>query len=84
MQMFREVADIQTADMLKLPVPKVNYHNVKTKPSQIQTEMVAGLAKRAEKIRAKLVKPQSDNMRERYVTAIKHEENVTKAVTGVQ
>ena len=43
MQMFREVADIQTADMLKLPVPKVNYHNVKTKPSQIQTEMVAGL-----------------------------------------
>ena len=47
MQMFREVADIQTADMLKLPVPKVNYHNIKTKPSEIQTEMVAGLAKRA-------------------------------------
>ena len=39
--MFREVADIQTADMLKLPVPKVNYHNIKTKPSEIQTEMVA-------------------------------------------
>ena len=50
MQMFREVADIQTADMLKLPVPKVNYHNIKTKPSQIQMEMVAGLAKRAEKV----------------------------------
>ena len=62
MQMFREVADIQTADMLKLPVPKVNYHNIKTKPSEIQTEMVAGLAKRAEKVRARLVKPQSDNM----------------------
>lgn len=62
MQMFREVADIQTADMLKLPVPKVNYHNVKTKPSEIQSEMVAGLAKRAEKIRARLVKPQFDNM----------------------
>ena len=62
MQMFREVADIQTADMLKLPVPKVNYHNIKTKPSQIQTEMVAGLAKRAEKVRARLVKPQTDNM----------------------
>lgn len=62
MQMFREVADIQTADMLKLPVPKVNYHNIKTKPSQIQSEMVAGLAKRAEKIRARLVKPQTDNM----------------------
>ena len=62
MQMFREVADIQTADMLKLPVPKVNYHNIKTKPSEIQTEMVAGLAKGAEKIRARLVKPQFDNM----------------------
>jgi N12 class adenine-specific DNA methylase/adenine-specific DNA methylase len=84
MQMFREVADIQTADMLKLPVPKVNYHNIKTKPSQIQMEMVAGLAKRAEKIRARLVKPQIDNMRERYVTATNHEENVTKAVAGVQ
>ena len=62
MQMFREVADIQTADMLKLPVPKVNYHNIKTKPSQIQTEMVAGLAKRAEKVRARIVKPNIDNM----------------------
>ena len=62
MLMFREVADIQTADMLKLPVPKVNYHNIKTKPSEIQTEMVASLAKRAEKIRARLVEPQVDNM----------------------
>ena len=62
MQMFREVADIQTADMLKLPVPKVNYHNIKTKPSEIQTEMVASLAKRAEKIRARLAPPQEDNM----------------------
>ncbi|HGM1088427.1 TPA: helicase-related protein [Clostridioides difficile] len=60
--MFREVADIQTADMLKLPVPKVNYHNIKTKPSEIQIEMVASLAKRAEKIRARLVEPQVDNM----------------------
>jgi N12 class adenine-specific DNA methylase len=62
MQMFKEVADIQTADMLKLPVPKVHYHNIKTKPSEIQTEMVASLAKRAEKIRARLVEPQKDNM----------------------
>ena len=62
MQMFREVADIQTADMLKLPVPKVNYHNIKTKPSEIQTEMVASLAKRAEKVRARLVEPNIDNM----------------------
>lgn len=62
MQMFREVADIQTADMLKLPVPTVNYHNIKTKPSEIQTEMVASLAKRAEKVRARLVEPSIDNM----------------------
>ena len=62
MQMFCEVADIQTADMLKLPVPKVNYHNIKTKPSEIQTEMVASLAKRAEKVRARLVEPNIDNM----------------------
>ena len=62
MQMFREVADIQTADMLKLPVPKVNYHNIKTKPSEIQTEMVDSLAKRAEKVRARLVEPNIDNM----------------------
>ena len=62
MHMFREVADIQTADMLKLPVPKVNYHNIKTKPSEIQTEMVASLAKRAEKVRARLVEPNIDNM----------------------
>ena len=62
MQMFREVVDIQTADMLKLPVPKVNYHNIKTKPSEIQTEMVASLAKRAEKVRARLVEPNIDNM----------------------
>ena len=62
MQMFKEVADIQTADMLKLPVPKVNYHNIKTKPSEIQSKMVAELAQRAEKVRASLVEPNVDNM----------------------
>jgi len=62
MLMFREVADIQTADMLKLPVPAVKYHNIKTKPSEIQTELVASLAKRAEKVRARLVEPNVDNM----------------------
>lgn len=62
MQMFREVADIQTADMLKLPVPAVNYHNIKTTPSEIQQDMVASLAKRAEKVRARLVEPNIDNM----------------------
>ena len=60
--MFREVADIQTADMLKLPVPKVNYCNIKVAPSEIQTEMVASLAKRAEKVRDRLVEPYIDNM----------------------
>ena len=62
MQMFREVADIQTADMLKLPVPKVNYRNIKVAPSEIQTEMVASLTKRAEKVRDRLVEPYIDNM----------------------
>jgi N12 class adenine-specific DNA methylase len=62
MQMFREVADIQTADMLKLPVPKVNYHNVKVSPSEIQSQMVASLAERAEKVRARAVEPNIDNM----------------------
>ena len=62
MQMFREVADIQTADMLKLPVPKVNYRNIKVAPSEIQTEMVSSLAKRAEKVRDRLVEPYIDNM----------------------
>ena len=62
MQMFREVEDIQTADMLKLPVPKVNYHNIKTKPSEIQVEMVKRLAKRAENVRARRVAPYKDNM----------------------
>ena len=62
MLMFREIADIQTADMLKLPVPKVNYHNIKVAPSDIQKEMVASLAKRAEKVRTRAVEPQVDNM----------------------
>jgi len=62
MQMFREVADIQTADMLKLPVPEVKYHNIKVSPSEIQRDMVASLAKRAEKVRARLVEPHIDNM----------------------
>lgn len=62
MQMFREVADIQTADMLKLPVPEVEYHNIKVKPSEIQVEMVKSLSERAEKVRARLVEPNVDNM----------------------
>jgi len=60
--MFKECADIQTSDMLKLPVPKANYHNISVKPSEMQKEMVANLGERAEKIRAGAVKPYEDNM----------------------
>ena len=60
--MFKEVADIQTADMLKLPVPKAIYHNISLKPSELQKEMVAGLAERAEKVRNKEVDSTVDNM----------------------
>lgn len=84
MATFKQVADIQTADMLHLPVPKANFHTEVIKPSELQQEMIRGLAERAEKIRGGGVDPRIDNMRERYVTATNHEENVTKAVTGVQ
>ena len=62
MAMFKEVADIQTADMLNLPVPKANYHNIILKPSNLQEEMVEGLAERAERIRNKMVRSDEDNM----------------------
>lgn len=60
--MFREVADIQTADMLRLPVPKANYHNIVLNPSDQQKEMVAALAERAERVRNKMVDSSVDNM----------------------
>ena len=62
MAMFKEVADIQTADMLDLPVPKANFHNIAVKPSEIQKEMVKALAERAEKVHAGLVDASEDNM----------------------
>jgi N12 class adenine-specific DNA methylase len=62
MNMFKEIADIKTADMLNLPVPKANYHNVAVKPSKFQQDMVAELAGRAERVRARLVEPYEDNM----------------------
>ena len=62
MTMFKEVADIQTADMLNLPVPKANYHNVVLKPSEQQKEMVAALGERAERVRNKMVDSSVDNM----------------------
>lgn len=62
MSVFKQVADIQTADMLHLPVPKANFHTEVIKPSEIQQEMIKGLAERAEKIRAGGVDPHVDNM----------------------
>lgn len=62
LSMFKEIADIQTAETLKLPVPKANFHNVAVKPSDIQKEMVEGLGKRAEAIRKKQVDSKTDNM----------------------
>lgn len=60
--MFREVADIQTADMLKLSVPKVEYHTEVLEPSKFQRDMLLSLADRAEAVRAGSVKPTEDNM----------------------
>ncbi len=62
MSTFKQVADIQTADMLKLPVPRANFHTEVIQPSELQREMVRGLAKRAELIRGGGVDPKTDNM----------------------
>ena len=62
MAMFKEVADIKTADMLNLPVPEAEYHNVSVEPSKMQKEMVASLAERAEKVRGGGVDSSVDNM----------------------
>ena len=62
MAMFKQVADIKTADMLDLPVPEVEYHNIAVKPSQVQKEMVTSLGERAEKIRGGGVDSSVDNM----------------------
>ena len=62
MAAFKGAADIQTADMLKLPVPKANFHTEVIKPSELQKEMIKGLAERAEKIRGGGVDPHEDNM----------------------
>ena len=62
MAMFKEVADIKTADMLDLPVPKAIFHNISVKPSEYQKKMVAELAERAEKVRNGMVDASVDNM----------------------
>ena len=62
MTLFREVADIQTADMLELPVPRAEYRVIETEPSDFQKEMLEGLVERAQKVRSRLVDPSEDNM----------------------
>lgn len=62
MSMFKETADIQTADMLNLPVPEAHYHNIVLKPSEAQKKMVEGLSDRAERVRNKMVDSSTDNM----------------------
>ena len=62
MSMFKETADIQTSDMLNLPVPEAHYHNIVLKPSEAQKKMVEGLSDRAERVRNKMVDSSTDNM----------------------
>lgn len=62
MTLFQQVADIQTADTLNLPVPQVNYHNVAVEPSEFQRELVQGLSTRAERVRSRMVSATEDNM----------------------
>jgi N12 class adenine-specific DNA methylase len=62
MAMFKDVADIQTADMLNLPVPEAEYHNIAVEPTEIQKEMVKALSDRAERVRNREIEPHEDNM----------------------
>jgi hypothetical protein len=62
MNVFREAADIQTADMLNLPVPESIYETIVAKPTNYQKDMVDALSKRAERVHKRLVKPYEDNM----------------------
>ena len=62
MNLFKEVADIKTADQLHLPTPKVEYHNIVAQPTEHQKEMVQALSKRAAEVHSGLVDPSVDNM----------------------
>ena len=62
MNMFKETADIQTADMLKLPVPEADFHNIAVEPTEMQKQIVKSLSERAEKVRNQVVDPTVDNM----------------------
>jgi hypothetical protein len=80
--LFKEVADIKTADQLNLPRPEAHYHDVVIEPSEYQQSLIESLADRAEAVRKREVEPTVDNMCEQHVTATNHGENVTKAVTA--
>ena len=62
MNLFREVADIKTADQLNLPTPEVSYHNEVSQPTEIQKKLVQELSERATKVHARMVDPSEDNM----------------------
>ena len=62
MNLFKEVADIKTADQLDLPTPKVEYHNIVAKPTEHQQDMVKALSERAAKVHSGTVDPSVDNM----------------------
>ncbi|TYK97651.1 DNA helicase, partial [Streptococcus pyogenes] len=62
MSMFKEVADIQTADMLNLPTPEAHYEVIKTLPSEEQKEILKSLSERADDVRNRVVEPDEDNM----------------------
>jgi hypothetical protein len=62
MCLFRQAADIQTADMLKLPVPECDFHNISVQPTEMQKELVRGLGERADKVRGGMVPSEKDNM----------------------
>jgi len=62
MNMFRDCADIKTADMLNLPVPEAHFHNIVVKPTELQKEMVSELSERAKLVHEKAVEPEKDNM----------------------
>ena len=62
MNLFKEVADIKTADQLHLSTPQVEYHNVVAQPTEIQKEMVQALSERASQVHSGTVDPSQDNM----------------------
>ena len=62
MNLFKEVADIKTADQLHLPTPEVAYHTIATNPTEIQQDMVKALSERASKVHSGAVSPDVDNM----------------------